>query len=261
MDGVSPRKNLMPKKYIVGNWKMNPQSMAEAEEILAFIDEHLEDKGRSQDQTLVICPPFVFIEDVGRMLKTSRLGKYAELGSQDIALADSGAWTGEVSGPMLKRLGVRYTIIGHSERRWKLDENDEIVNKKLKTALSNELIPIVCIGEREHNTEFKEFIKHQIELTFEGLSDAEKRKCLIAYEPVWAISTNPGAQPARPQDVLEAVSVIREVLGLDTHVLYGGSVNADDAKDFLSLNEIDGILVGSASVNKEEFVQILKAQS
>ncbi len=250
----------MPKKYIVGNWKMNPQSMAEAEEILAFIDEHLEDKGRSQDQTLVICPPFVFIEDVGRMLKTSRLSKYAELGSQDIALADSGAWTGEVSGPMLKRLGVRYTIIGHSERRWKMDETDEIVNKKLKTALSNELIPIVCIGELEHNGGFKEFIKHQIEATFEGLSDSERRKCLVAYEPVWAISTNPGAQSDKPEEALEAIAVIKEMLGPDTHVLYGGSVNSDNAKDFLTLNEIDGVLVGSASVKKEEFIQILKSQ-
>ncbi len=240
---------------------MNPQSIAEAEEILAFIDEHLEDKGRSQDQTLVICPPFVFIEDVGRMLKTSRLGKYAELGSQDIALADSGAWTGEVSGPMLKRLGVRYTIIGHSERRWKLDEDNETVNKKLKTALSNELIPIVCIGERERGEGFREFIKQQIEETFEGLSDNEKRKCLIAYEPVWAISTNPGARPDKPEDALGAVSIIKEALGPDIHVLYGGSVNEDNAKDYLSLNEIDGVLVGSASVKKEEFVQILKAQS
>src|SRR5258708_12210223 len=95
---------------------MNPQSIGEAEEILAFIDEDLEDRGPSQDQSLVICPPFVFIEDVGRMLKTSRLGKYAELGSQDIALADSGAWTGEVSGPMLKRLRLLSPILGHSYR-------------------------------------------------------------------------------------------------------------------------------------------------
>lgn len=251
----------MSKKYIIANWKMNPQSVAEAEEILAFIDEHLEDQGRSQDQSLVICPPFVFIEDVGRMLKTSRLGKYAELGAQDIALADSGAWTGEVSGPMLKRLGVRYVIIGHSERRWKLDETDEIVNKKLRTVLSNELTPIVCIGELERNAGFKDFIKQQIEATFAELSDTDKRKCLIAYEPVWAISTNPNARPDKPEDTLEAVAVIKEALGADTHVLYGGSVNSQNAKDFLSLSEIDGILVGSASVKKEEFAHILKAQS
>lgn len=251
----------MPKKYIIANWKMNPQSVAEAEEILSFIDEHLEDKGRSQDQSVVICPPFVFIEDVGRMLKTSRLSKYAELGSQDIALADSGAWTGEVSGPMLKRLGVRYTIIGHSERRWKLGETDEVVNKKLHTTLANDLIPIVCIGELERDDGFKDFIKKQIEGTFAGLSDTQKRKCLIAYEPVWAISTNPGARPDKPEDTLQAIAVIKAELGPDTHVLYGGSVNAENAKSFLSLEEISGVLVGSASVKKEEFVQILKEQA
>ncbi len=238
---------------------MSPQSVAEAEEILAFIDEHLEDKGRSQDQSIVICPPFVFIEDVGRMLKTSRLSKYAELGSQDIALADSGAWTGEVSGPMLKRLGVRYVIIGHSERRWKLDETDDVVNKKLKTALLNELTPIVCIGERERNETFKDFIKNQILATFDGLSDDEKGKCLIAYEPVWAISTNPDARPDKPEDTLQAVAIIKETLGSSAHVLYGGSINASNAKSFLSLEEIDGVLVGSASVKREEFVEILKS--
>ncbi len=251
----------MAKKYIVANWKMNPQSIAEAEEILAFIDEHLEDRGPIQDQSLVICPPFVFIEDVGRMLKTSRLGKYAELGSQDIALADSGAWTGEVSGPMLKRLGVRYAIVGHSERRSKLGETDEIVNKKLKTVLSNELTPIVCIGERERDAGFKDFIKKQIAGTFDGISDDEKYKCLIAYEPVWAISTNPDAKPDKPEDTLQAVAVIKEALGFQTHILYGGSVNPDNAKDFLSLGELSGVLVGSASVKKEEFVEILKVRT
>jgi triosephosphate isomerase len=246
----------MPKKYIIANWKMNPQSVAEAEGILAYIDEHLD--GKNAEQSLVICPPFVFLEDVSRMLKTSHLSQYAELGAQDIALADSGAWTGEVSGPMLRRLGVSYVIIGHSERRWKIGESDEIVNKKLKTTLKNELTPIVCIGEKERDIDFKEFLKQQIEATFAGLSDDERRKCIVAYEPVWAISTNPGARSDKPEDTLEAVAVIKECFGPDTKVLYGGSVNAGNAKDFLSLDQISGVLVGSASVKKEEFIQILK---
>lgn len=248
----------MAKKYIVANWKMNPQSMAEAEDILAYIDEHLKSETENKERSLIICPPFVFLDDVSKILNTSRLAQQAELGAQDIALADSGAWTGEVSGPMLKRLGVKYVIVGHSERRWKMGESDEIVNKKLKTILANEFTPIVCVGERERDAGFKDFLKNQIKATFAGLSADEIGKCLIAYEPVWAISSNPNARPDKPEDTLEAVAVIKEALGPDTLVLYGGSVNATNVKDFISLNQIAGVLVGGASVKKEEFVQILK---
>lgn len=246
------------KKYIIANWKMNPQSWAEAEELLSSLDEHLQSIPKKIDRSLVICPPFVFLEDVGRMLKTSRLGSYAELGSQDIALADSGAWTGEISGPMLRRLDVSYVIIGHSERRWKIGETDAVINKKLKTALANEITPIVCIGERERDANFKEFLKQQIEATFADVPQDQRSRCLIAYEPVWAISTNPGARPDNPENTLESIALIKEVLGADTRVLYGGSVNSQNAKDFLSLKELTGVLVGSASVNKEEFSEILK---
>ena len=249
----------MAKKYIIANWKMQPTSVAEAEGILAYIDEHLDNGARHAEQSLVICPPFVYLEDISRLLKTSHLAQYAELGAQDIALADSGAWTGEVSGPMLRRLGVNYAIIGHSERRWKIGESDEVVNKKLKTALKNDLTPIVCMGEKERDIDFKEFLKEQIEATFAGLSDDERGKCLVAYEPVWAISSNSGNHPEKIEDMLEAISFIKNCLGPDTLVLYGGSVNGADAKDFLSLDQIAGVLVGSASVKKEEFVQILKA--
>ena len=256
---------LMPKKYIVANWKMNPQSVAEAEDILAYIDEHLGQSLVNQERiSLIICPPFVFLDDVSKILKNSKLSDQAELGAQDIALADSGAWTGEVSGPMLKRLGVKYVIVGHSERRWKMGESDEMVNKKLKTILANELTPIVCVGERERNNEFKEFLKQQIEATFAGLSADDIGKCLIAYEPVWAISTNPNAQPDTPESALESIAVIKDCLAKSYSLvtnplfLYGGSVTATNTKDFLSLNEIASVLVGGASVKKEEFVEILK---
>lgn len=248
----------MAKKYIVANWKMNPQSVAEAEDILAYIDEHLKNESEKKENSLIICPPFVFLDDVSKILNTSRLAGQAELGAQDIALSDSGAWTGEVSGPMLKRLGVKYVIVGHSERRWKMGESDEIVNKKLKTVLANDFTPIVCLGERERDGGFKDFLKKQIKATFAGLSADDIGKCLVAYEPVWAISTNPNARPDKPEDTLEAVAVIKETLGPDILVLYGGSVNAANAKDFLSLPQIAGVLVGGASVKKEEFVQILK---
>lgn len=260
----------MSKKYIIANWKMAPTTLAEAEDILAYIDEHLQQSSealaKEEKPSLVICPPFVFLDDIGKILGTSRLVQRAELGAQDIALADSGAWTGEVSGPMLKRLGVKYVIVGHSERRWKMGESDEVVNKKIKTALLNNLTPIVCIGEKNRDGDYKEFLEKQIEATFVGLSADEIGKCFVAYEPVWAISSNPDSRPDTPESSLESVKIIREVLTVNCKLetinlplfLYGGSITASNAKDFLSLTEISGVLVGGASVKKEEFAQIIK---
>ncbi len=245
------------KKFVIANWKNHPDSLAEAEQLLDFVDEGLSSI-KNKELSLVICPPFVFLEEAGKILQSSNLKKYAELGAQDIALADSGAWTGEVSGPMLKRLGVQHVIIGHSERRWKLDETDEMVNQKLKTVLKDKMTPIVCVGEKERNKNYQEFLKSQIKATFAGLSADEIGKCLVAYEPVWAISTNPNAKPDTPEQTLESVAVIKEALGAATRVLYGGSVTQSNAKDFLSLPQISGVLVGGASVRAQEFVEIVK---
>ncbi len=255
------------KKYIVANWKMNPQSVAQAEDILSYIDEHLAGESDNDNRSLVICPPFVFLDDVSRILKTSSLSEKVELGAQDIALADSGAWTGEVSGRMLKRFGVRYVIVGHSERRWKIGESDEIVNKKIKTILANEMTPIVCIGEKEKDGKEKDFLEKQIKATFDSLSIDEVGKCMVAYEPVWAISTNPNSMPDSPESALGSIKIIQDCLieNLKLKIenlpmmLYGGSITELNAKAFLSINEIAGVLVGGASVKKEEFVQILKS--
>ncbi|MBX4190080.1 triose-phosphate isomerase [Candidatus Parcubacteria bacterium] len=243
------------KKYIIGNWKNHPDSLAEAEGILDSISEYL-DSRRNFIHSLVVCPPFVFLEEIDKIFQSSSLGKKAQLGAQDIALSDSGAWTGEVSGHMLKRLGVRYVIVGHSERRWKLGETDDVVNKKIKTALANEFAPIVCVGERERYESYKDFLKQQLADTFAGLSDNEKGKCLVAYEPVWAISSNPGAKADTPESALESIAIIKEALG-NVPVLYGGSVNSSNVESFISQDQIAGVLVGGASVNKEEFVKIL----
>ena len=250
------------KKYIIANWKMNPDSWAEAEQILDSISEYFR-TASDQEQSLVVCPPFVFVEEVSKLLQTSSLGQHVELGGQVIALTDQGSLTGEISGTMLTKLGTRYVIIGHSERRWKLGEGNEVVNQKLKAALQSELVPIVCVGERERDENYKEFLKQQIEATFADLSADDVAKCLVAYEPVWAISSNPNAQPDTPESTLESVAVIKDFLNTkhkiqDTRILYGGSVKAQNAKDFLSLDELSGVLVGGASLRKEEFVQILK---
>ena len=250
------------KKIIIANWKMNPGTLSEAEDLLNFIDETAGDF----QGLLVICPPFVYLEDIGRLLKTSRLSKYTELGAQDTAPAEAGAWTGEVSGRMLKRLGARYVIVGHSERRWKIGESDEVTNKKLKTTLANELTAVVCLGEKIHDRSAKDFLKQQTATTFDGLSVDEISKCLIAYEPFWAVSSNRNSAPDTPESALEAINCIRDSLDSKFSAsaagfLYGGSVDSSNASDFLSKQEISGVLVGGASLDRQEFVKILKIGS
>lgn len=279
----------MSKKYIVANWKMAPGTWAEAEQILDFVNDYLaqrlssealpalrsfsEGMAKENESSLVFCPPFVFLEEVGKILKTSHFEHEASLGAQDIFWEDTGTDTGEISGPMLNKLGVEYVIIGHSERRWKLDESDDIVNKKLKAALRNEIIPIVCLGERVRDNNFREFLKEQVEKTFADLNHDELEKCMIAYEPIWAISSNPGAKSDTPESAVESIKIIKDFLTLNSQLspasprlgrgratfnfLYGGSVNSSNAAEFLGQKEIDGVLVGGASVNKEEFVKIL----
>ena len=263
---------VMNKKLIVANWKMLPQSLAEAQEILEFTNDYLESlndlssadsSGGGREFSLVFCPPFVFIEEVAKIIKMSHLEHEAFLGAQDIATDDKRALTGDISGPMLAKLGIQYVIIGHSERRWKLGESDEVVNKKLKLALKNELIPIVCIGEKIKDKNSSKFLEEQVNKTFKDLTADEVGKCIIAYEPVWAISTNPGAKPDTPVSALESISTIKKVLTNNwplatNHYLYGGSVNSSNVDGFLKEKEINGILVGGASVNKEEFVKILE---
>lgn len=251
------------KKLIVANWKMAPQTLAEAEGILEFTDDYLSSVNE-KEFSLVFCPPFIFVEEVAKIMKMSHLEHESFLGAQDIAQEDKAALTGEVSGPMLSKLGVKYVIIGHSERRWKLNESDEVVNHKLRAALRNEFIPIVCIGERTRDGNFKMFLEEQVAATFKGLTADEMAKCIIAYEPVWAISSNPGARPDTPSSALESIVVIKKILTTNYKLqttplfLYGGSVNSKNAGDFMKEKDINGVLIGGASVNKEEFVKILE---
>ncbi|OHB17677.1 MAG: hypothetical protein A2913_01785 [Parcubacteria group bacterium RIFCSPLOWO2_01_FULL_40_65] len=228
-------------KIIVANWKMNPSTLKEAEELFRV------------STNAIVCPPFVYLEEL------SKIKSGAILGAQDIAFSDEPGQTGEVSGEMLRQLGVKYVIIGHSERRWRLGESDEIVNKKLKLALVHNFTPIVCIGEKVRDESFRGFLKGQIDSTFDGLSGEQIKKCLIAYEPVWAISTNPGAEPDTPETALESVNFIKSIVNIK--VLYGGSVDSKNVKDFISLPEISGVLVGGASVSKEEFINLLNEVS
>ncbi len=253
----------MSKKLIVANWKMAPETLGEARGILEAVDGFLGSLAALPSFSLVVCPPFVFIEEVAKILGIGHLAQNAFLGAQDIAPQETGALTGEVSGPMLDRLGVRYVIIGHSERRWKLGETDDVVNTKLRTALQHGFTPLVCLGERTRDGQFAEFLREQTRNTFAGLDAGEIEKCIVAYEPVWAISSNPGARPDTPESANESIHIVHEVLAGEGRsvksYLYGGSVNSRNVADFISQPDIGGVLVGSASVQKEEFVKILQA--
>ena len=254
------------KKLIIANWKNHPITLAEAQEILESINSHMELGKESRGYDLVICPPFVFVEEVAKILNLSHLSHQAFLGAQNIAIEDETVLTGEVSGSMLIGLGVRYVIIGHSERRWKLGEADEVVNKKLKSALRNGSIPVVCVGEKTRDNDFKSFLEKQVLETFAGLTTDEVSRCIVAYEPVWAISTTPGARPDTPESALESIHVIKDILignwkleiGNLPRMLYGGSVNSKNIGGFIKEEEIDGVLVGGASVKKDEFIKVLE---
>ena len=196
------------------------------------------------------------------MLAQSHMMHDAELGAQDISTQDEGAMTGEVSGPQLAASGVRYVLVGHSERRWKLGENDETVNTKLKSVLRNGLVPIVCVGERSREGNWQEWLREQIRATFADVVPDEVRRVIVAYEPVWAISTMPGAKPDNPDSAGESIGLIRSLLAdemgvSDATVVYGGSVNPDNAADFLDTEGIDGVLIGGASVRPDDYVDIL----
>lgn len=216
------------KKIIIANWKMNPDSPEEAVKIFNEI------KVGS-----VVCPPFTFIP----------LLKNGVLGGQDLFWEEKGAYTGEVSALMLKNLGCKYVIVGHSERRKYFNETDESVNKKLKSAVSAGLIPIFCVGETEEERNAgraKEVVERQIRAGVEG-------EIIIAYEPVWAIGTGNACGVDDAKEMLEFIKTIKNV-----PVVYGGSVNGNNAKSYVKDAGYDGLLVGGASLKPDEFLKIIK---
>lgn len=258
----------MLKKLIVANWKNYVNSTAQAEGLLDHINDYLESLVETREFSLVFCPPFSFIEEVEKILATSHFEHEAVLGAQDLPIGQAGLPTDRQDmAENLKKMNVRYVIVGHSDRRYKLGESDETVNKKLKEVLKNEMIPIVCIGERVRDANYKNFLEAQMVGTFAGLSADEINKCVIAYEPVWAISTNLNSKPDTPESALESILIIKNILINDKRlaisdlprILYGGSVTSHNVGDFLKHDEIVGTLIGGASVDKNEFVKILEA--
>lgn len=239
-------------KLLVANWKSNPHNVASAIKLAKSIDK----KG------VVIAPPYPFLEQAGKAVK------YAELGAQDVFWEDIGPYTGEVSWHQLKHLKVKYVIIGHSERRRNLVETDELINKKVKAAVKAGINVILCVGEplniRNRGKEAaKRFIKNQLTKDLKGVSKTNN-KLIVAYEPVWAISTEKGSKPDTPEDAVEMIKFIKELLNTlysipNVKVLYGGSVTAKNARSFLERKEINGALVGGISLLPLEFRKVINA--
>ena len=245
----------MRKKIIAGNWKMN-KTPAEAKALC----ELLKDKVNTTDADVVFCVPFVDLYPVLEALKDTNIA----VGAENMHFEESGAYTGEISAAMLKEMGVKYVVIGHSERRQYFAETDETVNKKVKKALESGLLPIMCCGEtleqREANITI-EWVRMQIKCGLAGISADDVKKVVVAYEPIWAIGTGKTATSAQAQEVCAAIrACIAEVYDEATaeaiRIQYGGSVSAASAPELFAQPDIDGGLVGGASL-KPDFGKIV----
>jgi len=248
----------MRKIIIAGNWKMN-KTVGEAISLVKDLKKLV--KG-IDDKEIVVCPAFTSLAAVSAELKTSNI----KLGAQNMHFEKNGAFTGEISADMLKELDVEYVIIGHSERRHIFNEDDELINKKVNAALKGSLKPILCVGEtleeREKN-KTKDIVGEQIN---QGLKDVDKKdmkNLVIAYEPVWAIGTGKTATFEQAEEIhvfirglLEAI--FDDKVGDETSILYGGSVDESCIKDLIAQDDIDGVLVGGASLDAKSFLEIVK---
>ena len=250
----------MRRKVIAGNWKMN-KNLSESVSLISEIVNKIKKIKTKVD--IIICPPFTSLDTAGELIKNSSI----KLGAQNMHSEDSGAYTGEISAAMLKSIGCEYVILGHSERRTIFHENDEMINKKMKKALENNLKPIFCIGEsleeREKGITF-DIIKEQLERGLTGINNTNLENIIIAYEPVWAIGTGKTATPSQAQEVHEFIrKCAKENLSNSSAenliIQYGGSVKPENSAELLNQPDIDGALVGGASLKVADFIAIAQA--
>lgn len=252
----------MRKPLIAGNWKMNLNHL-EAIAVTQKLAYSLEDRDYDAVE-VVILPPFTDLRSVQTLVDGDRLRLI--YGAQDISTATAGAYTGEISGSMLAKIGCTYVVIGHSERRANHNETDAIVNAKIKAALANELKPILCVGEELSVREAGNHVEHVLEQLRNGLKGFHKpdlKKIVIAYEPVWAIGTGKTATPEDAQEVCSAIRSELRKIGSDEiadncRILYGGSVKSINTLEIMKEADVDGALVGGASLDPEEFARICK---
>ncbi len=246
----------MRRKVIAGNWKMN-KTVDEAKEFLKEFIPLVE----NTENEVIICAPFIALKCLVKHTK----GTNVKIGAQNMHWEEAGAYTGEISASMLKSIGVEYVIIGHSERRQYFAETDETVNKKVKTAHANGLKPIVCVGETLEQREqglADEIITKQTKLALDGLTNEQVENTIIAYEPIWAIGTG---KTATKEDANNSIKKIREeickIYGQNVAsgviIQYGGSVKSSNAKELFTTSDIDGGLVGGASLKPDEFAKIV----
>lgn len=250
----------MRKKIVAGNWKMN-MNLSETIELISELKNSLSDL--ETDMGVIVCPPYTSLETAKTLLKDTSIG----LGAQNMHQADSGAFTGEVSADMLKSVGCEYVILGHSERRTIFKETDEQINEKIKKAISSGLKPIFCIGETLEERESgktENVVQTQIKNGLSGISESELENLIVAYEPVWAIGTGKTASPEQAQEVHKFIrkllsDLYSEKFAENTTIQYGGSVKPDNAAELFSQPDIDGGLIGGASLKADSFTAIIKS--
>lgn len=241
-------------KFLIANWKMNTD-YKEAGELADFYRYHLKS---SRNVHLIVCPPAIWLENLAKKFKNYPI----DLGAQNIHWLEKGAITGEISAPMVKEF-CRYAIIGHSERRKFFSESDEVINQKIKTAIKNNLTPILCVGE-DKQAEGEGHMLSQVSRGVAGLSSHDLKNMVIAYEPIWAISANKDSEVATTSYVTEMINSIRDRLAViygreisnKIRIVYGGSVHSKNIKSFLDEKTINGFLVGSASLDCKVFEKI-----
>lgn len=247
----------MRKKIVAGNWKMN---LTKAEGL--FLVEGVVNGENNSGAKVVLAPPFPFISDAATL--TGRSG--VSIGAQNCHQEQNGAYTGEVSAAALKSFGCEFCIVGHSERRQYFEESDELINQKIKQLLANNLQPIFCCGElleeREAGKHF-EVVGNQIQASLQGFNKEELKQATVAYEPVWAIGTGKTATPEQAQEMHAFIrQKLAEVLGDEAEeisILYGGSVKPDNAKELFAQKDIDGGLIGGASLKAPDFLAIVNS--
>jgi triosephosphate isomerase len=251
----------MRKPFVAGNWKENTDSRSSVELAKAVATGSA---GLAKEKvTVAVIPPFVYLQSVVQVVRSSGIA----VGGQDVYFEPKGAFTGEISPAMLKDVGCNYVLCGHSERRHVLCESDELVGKKVTAALAGGLMPILCVGELLEERDagrMEQVVARHMKTGLAGLSADKMSAVTIAYEPVWAIGTG---RTATPQQAQEAHAFIRKLLAemynaklaQETRILYGGSVKADNAKELMSQPDVDGLLVGGASLKADEFVRIIQA--
>jgi triosephosphate isomerase (TIM) len=248
----------MRQPLVAGNWKMHGSRAENAALVRSLLDLVRTDSGTE----VLLCPPFVYLWDVGRQLKDTDVA----LGAQSVCAEPLGAFTGEVSAAMLKDVGCRYVLVGHSERRQIFGEGDALVARKFVAAQSQGLVPVLCLGETLEEREgdrTAEVVARQLDAVLAVSGVRSLAKAVIAYEPVWAIGTGRTASPEQAQDVHAMirgkVAAVDATIGGSVRILYGGSVKASNARELFAMPDIDGGLVGGASLKADEFARICAA--